>query len=103
MYTLNALDDQINKYDVSDIRPNLLIPLITNALQRASVTRLSKGLEIISDRFKYAIENPVQIGTDEPAAKRRKTDRPQQSITITITTITTATIKTGTTDSENRT
>lgn len=79
LYTLNALDDQINKYDVSDIRPNLLIPLITNALQRASVTRLSKGLEIISDRFKYAIENPVQIGTDEPAAKRRKTDRPQQS------------------------
>lgn len=58
LYTLNALDDKLNSFDVSAIPPNLLNHIITNALQRISITRLTKGLEIISDRYKYAIENP---------------------------------------------
>ena len=75
LYCLNEVDNELNNFDLSSVPQNILIQMVLTALQRASVSKLSKALEIISERYINVIEsappgslgalNPVQQNTND--------------------------------------
>ncbi|KAL6451450.1 pta1 mRNA cleavage and polyadenylation specificity factor complex subunit pta1 [Candida maltosa Xu316] len=70
LYTLNSVNNELNNYDLSNTDKNTLLTLVLTALQKAPVQKLVKGLEIVSDRFKYASENSgkgMTLVKNEPA------------------------------------
>ncbi|RCK65714.1 Pre-tRNA-processing protein PTA1 [Candida viswanathii] len=75
LYNLIGLRNEINNYDLSPAPQPVLARLISNALQRASIPKLTKALDIISDRYKYAWENTPKQEQEEETTKKRKLEQ----------------------------
>ncbi|CAI5760417.1 unnamed protein product [Candida verbasci] len=58
LYTLNDPNDQINNFDVTTVPSHLLQNLVLNALQKASIPKLNKGLQIIATRYENCVNKP---------------------------------------------
>ncbi|KAK6458469.1 uncharacterized protein RJT20DRAFT_32056 [Scheffersomyces xylosifermentans] len=57
LYSLTDVDDESNNFDITTVPQNILVNMVVNALNKVSVGRLSKALEIISDRYVDAVES----------------------------------------------
>lgn len=62
LYTLNDPNDKLNGFDFSTVPPQTCARVVVNALQKASVSRLTKALEIVSERYKDALtQAPIEV------------------------------------------
>ncbi|KAG2734864.1 hypothetical protein G9P44_002870 [Scheffersomyces stipitis] len=59
LYCLNDVDNELNNFDLTTVPQNILVSMVINALGKASVTKLSKALEIIGERYTDAVESNV--------------------------------------------
>ncbi|EGW30182.1 uncharacterized protein SPAPADRAFT_57621 [Spathaspora passalidarum NRRL Y-27907] len=55
LYTLNDLNNELNNFDLTTVPQHILVSMVMNALERASVPKLTKALEIISERYTNAL------------------------------------------------
>lgn len=74
LYCLTDIDNQLNKFDLATLPQHILISMTLNALNRTDVNKLTKALDIISERYKYGLENQFKLSQDELARKRIKLD-----------------------------
>lgn len=61
LYTLNDPADKLNEFDFSTVPAQTCARVVVNALQKASVSRLTKALEIVGDRYKAALVQPITV------------------------------------------
>lgn len=62
LYCLNDVDDELNSFDLSTVPQHILTKMVVTALQKASISRLTKALDIISERY-------IKVIADAPLAK----------------------------------
>lgn len=60
LYSLNDESNQLN-FDLSTLPPQVLVTMIMTAMRKVDGKRLNKALDIVSERYKYAIENQEQL------------------------------------------
>ncbi|KAG7663312.1 uncharacterized protein J8A68_003144 [[Candida] subhashii] len=81
LYILNDLNNELNNFDLTTVPQHILTSMVINALQKVPVPRLSKALEIISDRYTNALEStpaPGPISTPTPPVSvKRPTPQPK--------------------------
>ncbi|KAI5970792.1 hypothetical protein CANMA_000211 [Candida margitis] len=61
LYTLNDPSNKLNDFDFSTVPAQTCARVVVNALQKASVSRLTKAFEIIGERYKNALVQPIQV------------------------------------------
>lgn len=66
LYCLTNPEDELNNFDLSALPQHNLISMALSALNRVNPEKLNKALDIISERYKYAI--------DEGSNKQRKVE-----------------------------
>ncbi|KAK6201618.1 uncharacterized protein RJT21DRAFT_106398 [Scheffersomyces amazonensis] len=57
LYSLNESDNPLNGFNISTLPQYILNNMVVNALQRSSVNKLSKALDIISERYLNALNS----------------------------------------------
>ncbi|RLV92764.1 mRNA cleavage and polyadenylation specificity factor complex subunit pta1 [Spathaspora sp. JA1] len=66
LYTLNDLNNELNNFDLTTVPQHILVSMVMNALDRASVPKLTKALEIISERYTSALSSRPAIPVAQP-------------------------------------
>lgn len=72
LYCLNDVNNELNNFDLSTVPQHILIQMLLTALQKASVTKLSRALEIISERYINVVESAPQSSLGAPVNKQPK-------------------------------
>lgn len=70
LYCLTDINNELNNFDFSTLPQNILVTMALAALSRADVRKLSKGLEIVSDRYVSVVKD-VAV---QPAVKKEAED-----------------------------
>ncbi|KAK6465956.1 hypothetical protein DFJ63DRAFT_333350 [Scheffersomyces coipomensis] len=73
LYSLNETNNPLNTFNISTVPQFILNNMVVNALQKSSVSKLSKALEIISDRYINALNT---AGTNINSQSATPTFRP---------------------------
>lgn len=60
LYSLNDESNQLN-FDLSTLPPQVLVTMIMTAMRKVEGKRLNKALVIVSERYKYALENQEEL------------------------------------------
>ncbi|CAH6719661.1 pre-tRNA-processing protein Pta1p [[Candida] jaroonii] len=60
LYSLNDESNQLN-FDLSTLPPQVLVTMIMTAMRKVEGKRLNKALDIVSERYKYALENQEEL------------------------------------------
>lgn len=61
LYCLNEINNELNNFDLTTLPQNVLLNMVISSLQKVSVNKLNKALEIISKRYIYGIESKSQL------------------------------------------
>lgn len=61
LYCLNEVSNKLNDFDLQTVPQNILSLMVINALQKVSVNKLSKALEIISERYLNVIKTTPDL------------------------------------------
>lgn len=57
LYALTDLNSEISNFDISSLPQNILVSMSLNALNRASIVKLTKALDIVSARYESAVKD----------------------------------------------
>jgi symplekin len=66
LYTLNEVSNKLNEFDLSTVPQHILSSMVYNALQKASISKLTKALEIISERYINVIKATPESELNKP-------------------------------------
>ena len=66
LYTLNEVSNKLNEFDLSTVPQHILSSMVFNALQKASISKLTKALEIISERYINVIKATPESELNKP-------------------------------------
>ncbi|ODV82069.1 uncharacterized protein CANTADRAFT_43976 [Suhomyces tanzawaensis NRRL Y-17324] len=58
LYCLNDINSDLNNFDLTSVPQHILTQMVVTALKKASVNKVTKALEIISERYTDAILGP---------------------------------------------
>lgn len=70
LYCLTDPAAELNNFDLSTVAPNILVQMALTALNKVDVRKLSKALEIISDRYVDAVKDLVPAPLAQPQVKK---------------------------------
>lgn len=70
LYCLTDPAAELNNFDLSTVAPNILVQMALTALNKVDVRKLSKALEIISDRYIDAVKDLIPTAPDQPRVKK---------------------------------
>lgn len=67
LYCLTDPSNELNSFDLSTLPQNILISMALASLNKVSTTKLTKALDIIGERYKYAMANhtPTDIKKEQ--------------------------------------
>lgn len=71
LYCLTDPAADLNNFDLSTVAPNILVQMTLTALNKVDVRKLSKALEIISDRYVDAVKDLVPV-VDQRQVKKEE-------------------------------
>ena len=72
LYTLNDVNNELNNFDLTTVPQHILASMVVTALLRALVPKLTKALEIVSDRYTGAITAAPEQPQQPEAVKEEK-------------------------------
>lgn len=61
LYCLTDINNELNNFDFSTLPQNILVTMALTALSKADVRKLTKGLEIVSDRYMDAVKGSTTV------------------------------------------
>lgn len=67
LYCLTDSTNELNNFDISTLPQNMLISMTLASLNKVSTNKLNKALDIIGERYKYAVANfaPTEINKEQ--------------------------------------
>ena len=67
LYCLTDSTNELNNFDLSTLPQNMLISMALASLNKVSSNKLTKALDIIGERYKYAVANfaPIEIKNEQ--------------------------------------
>ncbi|CUM47324.1 unnamed protein product [Debaryomyces tyrocola] len=67
LYCLTDSTNELNNFDISTLPQNMLISMALASLNKVSTNKLNKALDIIGERYKYAVANfaPTEITKEQ--------------------------------------
>lgn len=67
LYCLTDSTNELNNFDISTLPQNMLISMALASLNKVSTNKLNKALDIIGERYKYAVANfaPTEIKKEQ--------------------------------------
>lgn len=67
LYCLTDSTNELNNFDISTLPQNMLISMTLASLNKVSTNKLNKALDIIGERYKYAVANfaPTEIKKEQ--------------------------------------
>ena len=67
LYCLTESTNELNNFDISTLPQNMLISMTLASLNKVSTNKLNKALDIIGERYKYAVANfsPTEIKKEQ--------------------------------------
>lgn len=67
LYCLTDSTNELNNFDIATLPQNMLISMTLASLNKVSTNKLNKALDIIGERYKYAVANfaPTEINKEQ--------------------------------------